>query len=78
MSDIIDHEEGFETKMEMESKFVELITSETRKEVIVAVEKDKKQSMDRQFRMGKYENINPNWSAFFASVRDHETIIEKY
>ena len=78
MSDIIDHEEGFETKMEMESKFVELITSETRKEVIVAVEKDKKQSMDRQFRMGKYENINPNWSAFFACVRDHDTITEKY
>jgi len=49
MSNIIDHEEGFETKIEMESKFVELITSETRKEVIVAVEKDKKQSMDRQF-----------------------------
>jgi len=64
--------------MEMESKFVDLITSESNKEVIIAVEKDKKHSMDKQFCIGKYEQINLNWSAFFAYVWDHETIIEKY
>jgi len=78
MSNIIDCEEDFETKMEMESKFVDLITSESNKEVIIAVEKDKKHSMDKQFCIGKYEQINPNWSAFFACVRDHDTITEKY
>ena len=78
MSNIIDHEEDLETKMEMESKFVDLITLESNKEVIIAVEKAKKHSMEKQFCIGKYEQINPNWSAFFAYVRDHETIIEKY
>jgi len=38
MSNIIDREEDFETKMEMESKFVDLITLESNKEVIIAVE----------------------------------------
>jgi len=60
MSNIIDREEDFETKMEMESKFVDLITSESNKEVIIAVEKDEKHSMDKQFCIGKYEQINPN------------------
>jgi len=78
MSNIIDHEEDFETKMEMESKFVDLITLESNKEVIIAVEKAKKHSMEKQFCIGKYEQINPNWSAFFAYVQDHETIIERY
>jgi len=78
MSYIFDPEEDIETKKEFESKLVDLITSESNKEVIIAVEKDKKHSMDKQFCIGKYEQINPNWSAFFACVRDHDTITEKY
>jgi len=65
-------------KIEMESMLIDLITSESNKKVIVAVEKDKKDIMEKQFILRKYEQINPNWSAFFTSIQDHKTILEKY
>ncbi len=78
LSSTIGHDKEFETKMEMENMLVDLITLESNKKVIVAVEKDKKDVMEKQFNLGKYEQINPNWSAFFTSLRDHKTILEKY
>ena len=78
LSNINGHNEEFETKMDMENMLVDLITSESNKKVIVAVEKDKKDIMEKQFILRKYEQINPNWSAFFTSLRDHKTILEKY
>jgi len=64
LSSIIGHEDNFEITMDMESKFLDLITSESNKNVMVVAEKDNKDVMRKQFLIRKYEQIIPDWSAF--------------
>jgi len=71
LSSTIGHDEEFETKMEMENMLVDLITSESNKKVIVAVEKDKKDIMEKQFNQSKLE-------CFLYINTNQETILEKY
>jgi len=68
LSSIIAHNDDFEIPMEKESKFVDLINSESNKNVMVEVEKDKKDVMRKQILIWKYEQINPNWSALFTLI----------
>jgi len=44
------------------------IASALNKELLVEVEKDEKEKMLKQFEIQKYEQITPNWNAFFHKI----------
>ena len=46
--------------------------------LLVEVEKDEKEKMLKQFEIQIYEQITPNWNAFFHKICYHECIVEKY
>jgi len=62
----------------METKYLDQVSFELNKELIVTVDKDKPKKMKQQFHILKYEQISPNWSAFYMQIRNHEDILEKY
>jgi len=37
-------------------------------ELLVKVEKDEKEKMSKQFEIQTYEQITPNWNAFFHKI----------
>jgi len=68
----------YEMTMEMESKRYLLASSEVNKEVVVKVVQDKAEVMKEQFHIVKYEQIIPNWNAFYAKIWSHNEIVKRY
>jgi len=52
------------------------VTFESSKNIFVRVNKDKPEKMKQQFDVLKYEEIIPNWMAFFKKVNNHKCIRE--
>jgi len=68
----------YEMTLEMESKHYLLASSEVNKEVVVEVVQDKAEVMKEQFHIVKYEQIIPNWNAFYAKIWSHNKIVKRY
>jgi len=68
----------YEMTLEMESKRYLLASSEVNKEVVVEVVQDKAEVMKEQFHIVKYEQIIPNWNAFYAKIWSHNEIVKRY
>ena len=68
---------NFDMTMTTENEYHTEVTSESNKKIFVQVKKDKPEKMKQQFDMLKYEEIIPNWMAFFMKVSNHKCIREK-
>jgi len=69
---------NFDATMKTENEYHTQMASESNKTILVQVNKDKPDKMKQQFDVLKYEQIIPNWMAFFMKIHNHNCITEKY
>ena len=71
-------DDEYEMSLLMVSKHYLLASSEVNKEVVIEVVQDKTEVMTEQFHIVKYEQVVPNWDAFYMNIWSHKEIVDRY
>jgi len=71
-------DDEYEMSLLMVSKHYLLASSEVNKEVVIKVVQDKTEVMTEQFHIVKYEQVVPNWDAFYMNIWSHKEIVDRY